>query len=55
VDAWGADRLRIARGEQSPPQGWYSPRFGERTPSPVLVMEIDRNDGRSFGFELHPL
>ncbi|HKP75220.1 MAG TPA: heparinase II/III family protein, partial [Longimicrobiaceae bacterium] len=54
IATWGADRVRLARGEEAPAQGWYSPRFGERTPAPVVVLEIERNDGRGFGYELRP-
>jgi uncharacterized heparinase superfamily protein len=55
ICTWGADRLRALRGESDPAQAWYSPCFGERTPAPVLELEIDRNDGREFGYELRPL
>jgi len=50
--AWGADRVRVARGETSPALGWQARRFGAAVPAPVLVLEIDHNDGRSFGCEL---
>ena len=53
VRAWGAGRLRVARGDDA--QGWYSPRFGARLAAPVLELQIDRNDGRSFGFEIRPV
>jgi uncharacterized heparinase superfamily protein len=52
VRTWGADRLRVARGELDPAQGWHAPRFGAAVPAPVLVLEIDHNDERGFGFEL---
>jgi len=55
IGVWGVDQVRLASGEEGPEQGWYSCRFGERTPAPVVVMEIDRNDGRGFGYELRPL
>ncbi|HEU4559633.1 MAG TPA: heparinase II/III-family protein, partial [Longimicrobium sp.] len=50
--AWGADRMRVARGERAPDQGWYFVRFGPGVPAPVLILEIDHNDGRGFGVEL---
>jgi len=52
VDSWGADRVRVVTGAEEPAQGWFSPRFGVRTPAPVLELEVDHNDGRSFGFEV---
>ena len=52
IEMRGVDRVRVARGEREPAQGWYAPRFGTALPAPVLVMEIDANDGRDFGYTL---
>jgi uncharacterized heparinase superfamily protein len=55
LEPWGHDRLRIARGERNPDQGWYAPRFGAPLAAPVVEMEILENDGRGFGYEIRPL
>lgn len=52
VETWGADRVRVARGEEGPAQGWYSPRFGARLPAPVVELEVGREGGRGFGYEI---
>jgi hypothetical protein len=52
IELRGADRVRLARGERSPDQGWYLPRFGAAYPATVVVMEIDAHDGRGFGWTL---
>jgi uncharacterized heparinase superfamily protein len=52
IETHGADRVRVTRGERAPEQGWYAPRFGTALPASVVVMEIDANDGRAFGWTL---
>jgi hypothetical protein len=52
IEAFGADRLRVVRGEREPAQGWYSPRFGAAFPAPVLVLEVDANRGDGFGWRV---
>ncbi len=54
VDHHGGS-VRLACGEQSPVQGWYCPRFGEARSAPVLVLSIDPNDGREFGWSIRPV
>lgn len=44
---FGAGRIEQVRGVESPPQGWYCPRFGETTPSECLILHAE---GRAFRF-----
>lgn len=46
----GVDRWQIVQGQREPAQGWYCPQFGLRIPAPAVVMEIDHNDERQFGY-----
>ena len=55
MEPFGADAVRLAMGEREPAQGWYCPRFGEAVPAPVLVLSIERNDGREWGWTIRAL
>ncbi|HEU0298443.1 MAG TPA: heparinase II/III family protein [Longimicrobium sp.] len=55
IEPFGGDGLRVAMGEREPAQGWWCPRFGEAVPAPVLVLSIDRNDGRESGWTIRVL
>jgi hypothetical protein len=55
VEPFGADAVRVARGEREPAQGWWCPRFGQAVPAPVLVLSIERNDGRESGWTIRVL
>jgi hypothetical protein len=52
VMPFGFDRAALGRGTSAYPQGLYCPEFGVSLPAPVLVMEIDRNDGCEFGYTI---
>jgi uncharacterized heparinase superfamily protein len=52
IDPFGVDGVEIVSGASAPAQGWYSPRFGLAVPAPVVVLRVDRNDGRPFGYTL---
>ena len=53
VDVFGVDSVTICSGEMDPrPQGWYCPEFGRAEPSPVVLMKVQRNDGRRFGYRM---
>ena len=49
IEPFGADAVRLARGEGEPAQGWHCPRFGTALPAPVVEMAVHANDGRAFG------
>jgi hypothetical protein len=49
IEPFGADTVRVARGEREPAQGWHCPRFGVAVPAPAVEMAVHANDGRAFG------
>lgn len=49
IEPFGADAVRIARGEREPAQGWHCPRFGVAVPATAVEMRVHANDGRAFG------
>jgi hypothetical protein len=55
------DRQRLGSGQhgarvdlldQRPDQGWYCPEFGKALPQDVLVLTVDRNNARPFGYRI---
>ena len=52
VQPFGCTRMDLVSGQEDPVQGWYSPEFGVRMPAWTLILTVDANDGRSFGYEL---
>ncbi len=52
VDVSGVDEVRIVRGETSPPQGWFCPRFGVALEAPVARMTIRSNAGSWWGYRI---
>ncbi|HEX2079718.1 MAG TPA: alginate lyase family protein [Longimicrobium sp.] len=55
IEPFGGDAVRVAVGEREPAQGWYCPRLGTAVPAPVLVLAIERNDGRECGWTFRVL
>ncbi|HEU4451559.1 MAG TPA: heparinase II/III-family protein, partial [Longimicrobium sp.] len=53
IDVFGADEVRVIRGERSPVQGWYCPEFGRALPAAALELTVRANDSRAFGCVLH--
>lgn len=53
LTAFGFTGHRIVRGRTSPfPQGWYSERFGSKTPNTALSLKVEGPLPRSFGYLL---
>jgi uncharacterized heparinase superfamily protein len=52
IEVFGADSVRICRGERDPVQGWYCPEFGKALEATTVVLSVAANDGREFGYRL---
>jgi hypothetical protein len=50
IETFGADSLRVVRGDRNPDQGWYSPEFGAAFPAPVVELSVAANRGEPFGY-----
>jgi uncharacterized heparinase superfamily protein len=48
----GTDSVRVVRGESSPSQGWFCPRFGVQEPGTVLELRVAAKRDIAFGYEL---
>ena len=53
IEPFGADDVRVARGETTPMQGWHCPEFGRAVPAAVVELSVRANDERAFGVVLH--
>lgn len=53
LEPFGCDQMILKRGERSPVQGWYLPRFGSAIPAFCICLLVGANDGRRFGFTIH--
>jgi hypothetical protein len=52
VEPFGADEVRVRRGERDPVQGWHCPEFGIARAAYVLELRVAANRGQPFGWRL---
>ena len=52
---FGQPETRILQGELEPIQGWYSPEFGKKEPSPVLLLRYEASLPVRIGYGLFPM
>lgn len=52
IEVTGAKSVAIVRGASDPVQGWHCPQFGMAVPAPVIVAEIEADEGCEMNFLL---